>query len=366
MRVLWFNWKDRRHPLAGGAETVNEEIAKRLVMKGHQVTFVVGGFPGAASEETRDGFRILRVGGRWSVYWKAWRLYKEKLKGTHDVVIDEINTIPFFSKLYVKGKNALFIHQLAREVWFYELPFPLNLIGWLCEPLYLRLLADRKVATVSESSKNDLLRQGFHEDRIAIIPEGMTLAPIASLDAPKPAAPTMLAFGSVRPMKRTLDVLRAFEIAKKEVPTLELVIAGPADGAYGQRLEAAVSGSPYRDAIRRLGRVEAGDKARVLASAQVLCVTSVKEGWGLVVTEAAGQGTPAVAYDVDGLRDSVRDGETGLLVEDGDPQALAAGVVRLLEDEALYAKLRVNAWTWAKTFDFDASADAFERFLLSV
>src|SRR3989344_5855773 len=105
MKILWLTWKDKNHPRAGGAEVVNEELAKRLVADGHEVTFVVAQFPGARAEEERDGFRTIRVGGRYSVYWYAYRLYKKKFQGWPDLVIDEMNTIPFFARFYVREKT---------------------------------------------------------------------------------------------------------------------------------------------------------------------------------------------------------------------------------------------------------------------
>ena len=359
MKILWFTWKDAKNPSAGGAEAVNEELAKRLVRAGHEVTFVVAGFTGAAAEEARDGFQIFRVGGRWSVYWRARQLYRGKLTGWADLVIDEINTVPFFCKLYVREKNLLFVHQLARDIWFYELFLPLAVIGYILEPFYLSLLSDRRVVTISESTKRDLMRYGFKSEAISVIPQGTDLPPVVDLaEAKKPARPTMLVFGSVRPMKRTLHALRAFEIAKKDVPLLSLVVAGPLSGPYGKGLLGAIRQSPFAADIRYLGTVAEADKAAVLGAAHVLCVTSVKEGWGLVVTEAARRGTPAVVYDVDGLRDSVRHGDTGLVIS-ANPEALAAGVVNLLKDEATYGRLRTSAWEWSKVFDFDRSAEEF-------
>lgn len=121
---------------------VNEEIAKRLARDGHEVIFLVGGFKGCALEETIDGYKVVRLGNRWSVYWKAWRYYKKNLRGWADLVIDEVNTMPFFCKFYVREKNILFVHQLCREIWFYEMAFPLNVLGYALEPIYLWLLRD--------------------------------------------------------------------------------------------------------------------------------------------------------------------------------------------------------------------------------
>ena len=99
MKILWLTWKDRKNPLAGGAEVVNEELAKRLVADGNEVVFLVGGYEGAPSEEIKDGFKIIRVGGRWSVYFKTYQYYKKNLRSWPDLVIDEVNTVPFFFKV---------------------------------------------------------------------------------------------------------------------------------------------------------------------------------------------------------------------------------------------------------------------------
>src|SRR4030042_2888892 len=141
MKILWFTWKDKKNPQAGGAEMLAEEIAKRLAGDGHEVIFIVGGYPGAVQTEHVDGYQIIRVGNRWTVYWRAFRYYRKALAGWADVLIEEINTIPFFTRFYLRGeKKLLFIPQLCREIWFYEMVFPLSLIGYLAEPIYLRLL----------------------------------------------------------------------------------------------------------------------------------------------------------------------------------------------------------------------------------
>lgn len=366
MRIAWMTWKDAEHPRAGGAEAVNEALAARLAARGHEVTFVVAGFSGAAPEARRDGFRVVRVGGRLGVYPRAWRHYRAALRGNVDVVVDEMNTLPFFARWYAKEPTVLFAHQLARAVWLHELPGPLGALGWAIEPLYVRALSRQRAVTVSESTKRDLVRHGFRADDVTVIPQISRVPAAASLPRKAWGRPTLLAFGSVRAMKRTLHVLRAFEIAKRALPELKLVIAGPDDGPYGARVRDAVAASAYAESIRMLGAVPSEDVARVLHEAHVLCAASVKEGWGLVVTEAAGQGTPAVAYDVDGLRDSVRDDETGVLVPDGDAEAFADAVVSLLRDPERYDRLRAEGWRRAAALDADESAARFERALNDV
>ncbi|MEA3449356.1 MAG: glycosyltransferase family 4 protein, partial [Patescibacteria group bacterium] len=235
MKILWLTWKDRTNILAGGAEVVNEELAKRLTKDGHEVIFLVAGFKGAKKKEIRNGYKIIRLGNRFSVYWHVFRYYRKNLKGWADVVIDEINTIPFFAKFYVSEKNVLFIHQLCREIWFFEMFFPLNWIGYWLEPWYLRLLRDRKVITVSVSTRNDLIELGYCADNIDIISEGIEMKPIDDLEIiRKFEQKTILSLGTVRSMKRTAEIVKAFEIAKKKDCDLMLIVAGGVGERYGK------------------------------------------------------------------------------------------------------------------------------------
>jgi len=362
-------WRDRRHPRAGGAELVNEEVAKRLARDGHEVKFIVGSFPGSTTEEKRDGFSIVRLGNRFTVYWKAYRYYKKHLRGTFDIVIDEMNTIPFFAKLYVKERNIMFVHQLCREIWFYEMPFPLSLIGYLLEPLYLRLLSfgSPVVVTVSESTKKDLLRFGFRSEKIHIISEGIEMQPLSTFDFPlstKYSVPTILALGAIRAMKRTYDILKAFEHVRSTIPDARLILVGEPEGRYGKRVLAFAKRSMFARDIECVGKVDAAKKIELLQKSHVLAVASVKEGWGLTVTEANSQGTPAVVYDVDGLRDSVRDGETGIITKKNTPAALANSLARLLANESVYVAMQKNALAWSKEITFENSYRDFKNIVL--
>ncbi len=364
MRILWFTWKDMQNPLAGGAEVVNEELAKKLAADDHEVIFLVGGFAGGAQEESRDGFKIIRVGGRFSVYWHAYRYYKKHCQGWADLVIDEVNTIPFLAKFYVKEKNILFIHQLAREIWFYQMFFPASVIGYLIEPLYLKLLSDKETITISDSTKNDLQKYGFKPESIHIISEGIQLTPVSDLETIKKyEAPTLLSLGAIRPMKKTLEIVKAFEFAKKTVPNLKLILAGDTSGAYGATVLHHINHSPYKNDIEILGKISTEKKLEVMQKSHVIAATSVKEGWGLIVTEANSQGTPAVVYNVDGLRDSVRHGKTGLVTTENTPQALALNITNLFTSPTEYDTLRHNAWEWSKEITFDKAYRDFKSIL---
>ncbi len=361
MKILWLTWKDREHPQAGGAEVVNEQLAKRLVAAGHEVKFVVAGFTGAASTGTRDGFTVVRLGNRYTVYFAAWRYYCKQLKAWPDLVIDEVNTVPFFARFYVGQPVVTFFHMLCREIWFYQMIFPFSLIGYLAEPLYLRFLRGLTTIAMSGSTKSDLARHGLRGQDISVISEGIELRPITNPAAVAKAAElTVLALGAIRPMKRTLHQLRAFELAKRDLPALKLIIAGAPEGRYGRRVTKAVARSAFRTDITILGRVSEDEKIELLQTSHAILVTAVKEGWGLTVTEAASQGTPAVVYDVDGLRDSVRAGITGLITP-ASPADLAAALVTLLRDPAHYAVIRTAAWEWSRAITFDQCYSGFMK-----
>jgi glycosyltransferase involved in cell wall biosynthesis len=361
-KILWFTWKDKKNPLAGGAEIVNEELAKRLVQNGYEVKLIVGGYQDSTPKEIIDGYEIIRVGGRWTVYWQAYQYYKKNLQGWADLVIDEINTVPFFAKFYVKEKNILFIHQLCREIWFYQMFFPLKWIGYIIEPIYLRLLNDRPVITISNSTKSELQKLGFKD--IQIISEGIEIDPVENLDTiTKYPNPTILSLGSIRAMKRTKDILQAYNLAKQSIPNLELVIAGDSNDPYGQEFLQEIQKSEYKKDIQYLGKVSKQKKIELMQQSHIILVTSVKEGWGLIVTEANSQGTPAIVYDVDGLRDSVIHNQTGLVCSTNTPANLAQNIAKLFSDQKLYAKLRREGHKLSQTITFEQSYKDFIKII---
>lgn len=363
MRILWLSWKDIQHPQAGGAEVVTSELCKRLVQAGHELTLVTAAYPGAEHSSTIDGYKVIRVGGRFSVYFQAHRYIKKHLVDWPDFVVEEINTIPFCSRLYLRRTpRLLFFHMLCREIWFYQLPLPASLVGYVLEPLYLKFLSSERAIAMSASTKKDMTRYGFKDTDITIISEGIQLKSLSelTLDA-KYDKPTIVSLGSIRPMKRTLDQLRAFELAKAEMPTLQMKIAGDGEGSYGKKVLAAIESSPHRNDIEYLGRISAEEKARLLQKAHLITVTSIKEGWGLIVTEAASQGTPAAVYNVDGLRDSVQHGKTGAVCSDNTPENLATNIVELLSDPSHYQVLQKNAWQWSKSINFETSYQQFSK-----
>jgi glycosyltransferase involved in cell wall biosynthesis len=354
MKILWLTWKDKKHPQAGGAEVVNEELAKRLAKAGHEIHFICGNFVGGEKYEEGDGFTVNRAGNKYTAFIFAFFTYWKKYSNWPDLVIDEINTVPYFAKFYIKQKNIIFIHQLCRQIWFYQILFPMSVIGYLLEPVYLWLLRDRKVITVSESTKNDLVKYGFKKENIEIISEGIELEPVTVLEnIQKFEKPTVLSLGAIRPMKRTLEIVKAFEHLKQKNTNAELIVAGDTEGKYGKAVLEYIAKSKYSDSIIVKGRVSKQEKIELMQKSHVLAVTSIKEGWGLVVTEANSQGTPAVVYDVDGLRDSVKNNITGYVADKNTPECLSESIFKLLSEKGGYEKIRHAAWKDSKHITFE-------------
>lgn len=364
MHIVWFTWKDNRHPLAGGAEVVSSEIRKRLVKTGHKVTVITARYNGSLKKESIDGMNIIRTGGKYSVYWKA-KFAFHKLNNPVDVVIDEMNTIPFFTVKYANNiPNILLTYQLARSVWFYQMYFPLSLVGYLIEPLYLKFLSKEYdlVLTESESTKKDLVKYGFNQSNIDVFPIGIEIKPINSLTNKK-SFNTLLFLGALRPMKRPLDAIKAFEVAKDHNNELRLIIAGSTSSKYGTKVKKYIRKSRHSKAIELKGRVNRVEKINLLKTADIILVTSVKEGWGLIATEANSQGTPAIAYDTDGLKDSVKNGSTGFLVKSGDYETMGKEINKLLNNKQLLSEIRKNALQSSKKFTFDNSYEVFMKSL---
>jgi len=357
LKILIFNWRCWLNPEMGGAEVFTHEVAKRWVRNGHEVTLFTSEFPNCRREEFIDGIHVVRSGRKYSVYLKAKEHYREVFsKEGYDVIIDEINTRPFLAPKFVNNGEKIFalIHQLAREYWFYETPFPISHIGYhFLEKRWLRNYVDIPTVTVSESTKKDLLDLGFK--RVSVIPEGLNFEPLDDLPT-KADNPIVVYAGRLKRAKRPDHAIKAFKMVREKIPNAELWVIG--DGPFRLELEKMAG-----EGVRFYGFLGNSERRELIKRAWVLVNPSVREGWGLNVIEANALGTPCVAYDIAGLRDSIRNGETGLLVENGDIGGLAEAITRILEDESLRRVLSKNALEYSRNFDWNKTADEFMRII---
>jgi glycosyltransferase involved in cell wall biosynthesis len=362
LRILILSWRDPQNPKAGGAELFTHEVARRLVAQGDTVEWFTAMFRGAAGEVTLDGVRIVRGGHQWSVHVAAMRRYRGRLRDSFDAVIDEVNTIPFLTPIWADIPHLLLIFQLAREVWWHESVFPLNLVGYAAEPLYLSAYRNTPALTISASTEADLRRLGLVSS-IKIVPIG--LEPMVVPHVRKEAEKTFLYVGRMAPSKRVHDIIRAFAHYRGPSGAGRLWLVGDGSSVYLNTLNSLVGRLGLTGSVEFLGRLPTQEKHERMARAHVILMASVREGWGLSIAEANACGTPAVVYDVPGLRDAVRDGETGFVVQP-TPESLAEGMVRIVSTPALYARLAAESQRWSSTFSFDAAADELRAVVLEV
>jgi glycosyltransferase involved in cell wall biosynthesis len=363
MRILGLCWRYLDHPAAGGAEVVTHQIFSRLVEEGHEVTSFNGSYPGAAPEDELDGVRLIRRGRQWSVHFLAWRWLRSRLD-QFDIVIDQINTIPFFTPLYVpEEKRRFFFHQLAREYWHRETRGVFKLIapiGYMLEPLMLKAYRGSRGVTASESSRRDLEALGFVHARVSLSPYPVDAEPLPHLQ-PKTGPFTVLMAGRLTPAKFVEEGVRAFGQFQRVAPGSRLEIVGSGDPAYRQGLERLVAELGI-EGVTFHGRVSEKRKFELMRESHVHVFASHREGWGLVVGEAAAMGTPSIGYDAPGVRDSIA--EPRMLAPIGDVIMLARLLERLHGDPKLYEKVRLAAWERAGLHSREAATEAFARALL--
>jgi glycosyltransferase involved in cell wall biosynthesis len=284
---------------------------------------------------------MVRRGSRLTVYREARQFYESEKAGAFDLVIDGVNTRPFLSTRWVRDAPvAALIHQVCREIWWHEAPLPAAILGrfWL-ERRWLSAYADVPVVTPSASSRASLIDYGLRD--VTVIPPGIDVQPRPA--GVRETRPTVAFVGRLSSNKQPLHALRAFAHLRRRLPDLQLWFIG--DGPQRDRLQRR----PY-DGVTVFGRVSEQRKYELLGRAHALVATSVREGWGLVVDEAAAVGTPTIAYDVPGLRDSVP-AAGGILVQPR-PAALAAALAKhlpALQANPASAGWRGGAVEWEET-----------------
>jgi glycosyltransferase involved in cell wall biosynthesis len=360
VNVLFLNWRDLGHPRAGGAEYLTHGIARRLVERGHSATWFAGAFPGGAPEINVDGVRIVRKGNAATVRIHALRCYRAL--GDFDVVVDEINTLPFFAPLYARKPVVTLICQLAREVWFFEAPWPVAIAGYVAEPAYLQVYRRSPVLTISESSARSIRDIGLRGE-VDIIP--MAIDQYAAPD-PLPLSArdnVIVMLGRITPSKRIDHVLRALAgAANGPLSAMRLVVMGDGDERVKADLQRLAASLGLTDRVIWEGYADEETKRRLLGSARAIVMTSAREGWGLAVSEANLAGTPAVVYDIPGTRDSVVDGQTGIRCAPS-PAALREALTALIADPVRYERFSRAAQAFARTLTWDSTVNAAEAVL---
>lgn len=353
MRVLAVNWRDIGNPEAGGAEVHLHEILAHIAGWGHEATLIAAGWPGCAREERIDGIRILRRGHWYDANW-ALPLFarRQLMHETYDVVLEDINKLPFFMPLFTSTPVVPVIPHLFGTTVFREANAFVGTYVVLMERFIPLVFRHNRFMVISQSTKDDLVARGVAADRIDVVLCGLDHKRYRSLGLERFTEPTIVHLGRLRRYKSVEVALRAMRGIRERLPAARLAIIG--DGPYRPALEAEVKRLGLGDSVRFLGFMAGDALVEYLNRAHLLINPSPKEGWGLTVVEANACGLPVVASDRPGLRDSVRDGETGFLVPYGDDAAFAAKSLMILENRELWESLsrgaleRVKELTWER------------------
>lgn len=362
MKILIFSWRDIKNPKSGGAEILTQELAKRWINKGHQVSLVSTRFPGSKPQEIIEGIKIFRPAKfyQYSLFQylfyliKTTKFYKKNLAGKYDLIIDQVHGLPFFTPFYVKEKVILFPLEVAKEIWHYEISFPFSIVGIILEILYIKLFKNFPFLVISPSTAKDLKQMGVK--KTFIITPGISFKPQKRVPKKSPV-PALVVLGRITKMKRIEHVLKTLQLLTKDFPKIKLFIIGRGERKYIQNLKNLSHKMGTGQKVFFSGFVSEEEKQSLLSRAWALISTSVREGWGLVAVEAAACGTPAVVYNVPGLRDCVKNKKTGLICPENSPYELAKEVKKVLTDNAFRKNLSQNALNYSRNFSWDKTAN---------
>ena len=353
MKILWINHRDPRHPEAGGAEVRLHEIGKRLAKMGHEVTLLCEKVNGLPAEETLDGIYVKRVGNKFTIHLIA-PAYVRKHGDEYDVIIDDIaHAMPWYSPLVTKTPVIAQIHHIHQDVLHLELSKPMAWIVGKAEKTIAKVYS--RFIAVSHSTKEALVKRfGLNPDKITVIYNGIDLTKYTP--GSKNLSPTILWVGRIKKYKNLDHLLRAYQIVKRRIPESQLVIIGTGD--QEDAMKRLAKSLKLRD-VYFLGRVSEEEKIKWMRETWLIVSTSSIEGWGITILEAAACKTPAVAYNVPGLKDSVKHMETGLLVELGNIDELVRAIRHLLIDSNLRSELAENAYRYAQGFSWEKTVESF-------
>jgi glycosyltransferase involved in cell wall biosynthesis len=352
--LLAINYRDPSHPEAGGAELHLEQVLLDAVRRGWRVTWLATTFPGGAAEDEHKGMRVLRRGSWWNFNFVVPGVLAREFAGARapELIVEDVNKLPCFTPWFTRVPVAVIVPHLFGSTVFREANLVVAAYVLLLESLIPFAYGRCRFLVISESTQADLVARGIARERVAVVHCGVDheryRVDPAVARAPRP---TLAFVGRLRRYKGLDWVMRSLPAVLARVPEARLEVIG--DGPWAGALKREAGRRGVANAVDFLGFLPAAQKVKRLQSAWALVQPSPKEGWGLTVVEASACGTPVVASDAPGLRDSVRRDETGLLVPFGDTEGLSEALVRVFTDAALRARLGRAGVEWAARFRWD-------------
>lgn len=339
-------------------------VAERLAARGHEILLLASRFPGCAGETEIRGVRVRRHGAWWNANGVLQREARRELRRRpYDVVLEDVNKIAFFTPLVTRLPVVVLVPHLFGATIFRETNLLFGAYLWLLERPIPWVYRRAWMMPVSDSTRADLVRRGIDPARATVVHNGLDFARYDLASPPqRRRVPTLVHLGRLMRYKSADVAVRALTHVRTELRDARLVVAG--DGPDLPRLRRLAVQLGIADAVDFVGYLPHEAKVRLLWESHVLLNPSPKEGWGLTVVEANACGVPVVASRRPGLVDSVREGETGLLVPYGDHRAFARAALDLLGDEDRRLAFAARARAWARRFTWEDAALQTERILL--
>ena len=365
LHIVLLNFRDVRHPEAGGAEVYLQELFERIAAQGHRVTFICAAHGDAPAEEDIGGIRIVRAGRQGTINVTAAVAALRLARREHvDVFVESLCKLPFLMPAFTRIPVVPVVLHLFGHTVFYQLNPALASYVWLSEKLIPPVYRGLPFVALSESTATDLRRRGVRASRMDIVPPGLDLRRYRARTGAGGGDPLLVYVGRLKRYKGLDTVLRALVSVRQRVPGARMALVGKGDDAL--RLEKLARRLGLADAVSFEGFVSEAAKIDWLQRAHAVVYPSPREGWGISTIEAAACGTPVLASDAEGLRDAVRDGKTGFLIPHSSVDAWAQRMVQLLTDEALRRRMSTASLEWARTFDWDTQAHKMQTILEEV
>lgn len=360
--ILIINWQDWTNPLSGGAEVHLHEIFKRL-SEDFNIYLLCTHFENAPKNEVIDGINIYRVGSRNTFNFYVPKAYKKLNEMTKfDLVIEDLNKIPFFGGRFIREKRIALIHHLFGKTIFTETnPLSASYV-YYTEKLIPKHYKKVPIIAVSKSSKNELVKMGIPEGNVKVVFNGVDIKKY-QLKVGKSVRPTIICLARMKKYKRMDILLDSVPEVLEKIPDLKIVLVGEGDDL--PRLKEISRKNGINNAVEFTNFVSGNRKIELLSSSWVSVNTSPKEGWGLTSIEAQACGTPSIVPDSQGLRETVKDGLSGYIYPFGDTDALSGILIKVLKDKKLVVEMGRRARTWAANFSWDESAKKMKEIILS-
>jgi glycosyltransferase involved in cell wall biosynthesis len=356
MTILVVNWQDWQNPFAGGAEVYLYEIFSRLIKKGYKIILLVSRARGQRRYEIIDGFEIYRLGKRMNFNFFVPSALRALLRHRKiDIIIDDLNKIPFYSPLFTRKTVLPMLMHLFRKAIYRETNFFFASYVFFSETVIRFFYPHSKFIAISNSTAEDLKKIGV-ENKIYVVQSGIPTIPEHDIGGRQK---DLIAYvGRVKKYKSINHFVKAVAVIKRK-RSIEAVVVGDGD-AKNKLINLAKNLNIH---ITFTGFVSEEEKYRIYSSARVIIQPSIKEGWGLTAIEAQSCGTPVVCADSPGLREVVLHNKTGFLYPYGNIEVLSARVIELLDDDKKWHKFSHAANTWAKRFSWDNAAEKIEQIL---